>query len=95
LTQCAYAILKSHEPEFRNASAEWMAFAGNIIGRNFDRMNALMGCRGIDECVAVETEFARDNLEEFFQSARRILEISAQAAEESARRVGQASLAAR
>jgi hypothetical protein len=80
---------------FRNASAEWIAFAENIIGHNFDRMNALMGCRGIDECVAVETEFARDNLEEFLQSARRILEISAQAAEQAARRVGQASLASK
>jgi hypothetical protein len=80
---------------FRNASAEWVALAENIIGHNFDRVNALMGCRGVDECVAVETEFARDNLEQFLQSTRRILEISAQAAEQAARRVSQASLAAK
>jgi predicted ATP-grasp superfamily ATP-dependent carboligase len=30
---------------FRNASAEWMAFAQDSIERNVDRMNGLMGCR--------------------------------------------------
>jgi hypothetical protein len=76
---------------FRNASAEWMAFAQNSIEHNFDRMNALMGCRSIDECVAMQTEFMRHSLVRLLQSARRTSEISAQAAEEAARRMNQAS----
>ena len=78
---------------FRNASAEWMAFTQNSIGRNLDRVNALMGCRSIDECVAVQTELARENLDGFLQSARRTSEISAKSAQEAARRLSQASLA--
>ena len=80
---------------FRNASAEWMAFAQNSIEHNFDRMSTMMGCRSIDEFVAVHTEFMRHNLEGFLQSARRTSEISAQAAEEAARRMNQASLGSR
>jgi hypothetical protein len=80
---------------FRNASAEWMAFAQNNIEHNFDRMSALMGCRSIDECVAMHTELMRLNLEGLLQSARRTSEISAQAAEEAVRRMSQASLTSR
>jgi hypothetical protein len=76
---------------FRNASAEWMAFAQDSIERNVDRMNGLMGCRSIDECVAAQTELARDNLKGFLQSARRMSEISAQAAEEAVERISQAA----
>jgi hypothetical protein len=77
----------------RNVSAEWMAFAQSSIEHNFDRMNALMGCRSIEECVAVQTELARSNLEGFLQSARRMSEISARAVEEATRRMSQASSA--
>jgi len=77
---------------FRNVSAEWMAFAQNSIEDNFDRMNALIGCRSIDECVAMQTELMRHNLEGLLQSARRTSEITAQAAEEAAQRISQASL---
>jgi hypothetical protein len=76
----------------RDASAEWKAFAQNSIEHNLDRVNALLECRSIDQCVAVQTELTRDNLEAFLQSARRMSEIYARAAEEAARRVSQASL---
>jgi len=69
-----------------------MAFAQNSIEDNFDRMNALIGCRSIDECVAMQTELMRHNLEGLLQSARRTSEITAQAAEEAAQRISQASL---
>ena len=78
---------------FRNASAEWMAFAQTSIERNLDRMNTLIGCRSMDECVAVQTQLARDNLDGFLQSARRTSEISAKSAQEAVRRISQASLA--
>jgi len=77
----------------RSASTEWMAFAQKNIEHNFDRMNALMQWRSIDECIVVQTEFARDNLEGFLQSVQRMSEIAAQAAEEAGRRINQASLA--
>jgi hypothetical protein len=78
---------------FRNASAEWMTFTQNSIGRNLDRVTALMGCRSIDECVAVQSELARENLDGFLQSARRTSEISAKSVEEAVRRISQASSA--
>jgi hypothetical protein len=78
---------------FRKASAEWMAFTQNSIGRNLNRVNALMGCRSMDECVAVQTELARENLDGFLQTARRTSEISAKSAQEAARSISQASLA--
>ena len=76
-----------------DASAEWMALAQNSIEHNLDRVDALLGCRSIDQYVVVQTEFARDSLEAFLQTARRMSEISARSAEEAARRVRQASLA--
>jgi hypothetical protein len=68
-----------------------MAFGQNSIEHNFDRMNALMECRSIDECVAMQTEFMRHNLEGLLQSARRTSEISAQAAGEAAQHMNLAS----
>jgi hypothetical protein len=77
---------------FRDASAEWKAFAQKSIEHNLDRVNALLGCRSFDQCVTVQTELARDNLEALFQSVRRMSEIYARAAEETARCVAQVSL---
>ena len=69
-----------------------MAFSQSRTEHNLERMNALIGCRSVDECVTVQTELARDNLAEFLQSARRMSEISAQAIAEAVRRISQASL---
>jgi hypothetical protein len=90
------AIAESSTPiadGLRDTAAEWMAFAQNSIEHSLDRADALLGCRSIDQCVAVQTEFARDNLEAFLQSVRRMSEISARSAEEAGRRVSKASLA--
>jgi hypothetical protein len=77
---------------FRDASAEWKAFTQKSIEHNLDRVNALLGCRSFDQCVTVQTELARDNLEALLQIARRMSEIYARAAEETTRCVAQVSL---
>lgn len=77
----------------RDASAEWKAFAQKSIEDNIERVNALLECRSFDQCVTVQTELARDNLEAFLQSARRMSEIYARAAEDTARCVAEISLA--
>jgi hypothetical protein len=41
MTECGTNVANG----FRNAPAEWMAFAQDSIERNVDRMNGLMGCR--------------------------------------------------
>ena len=45
--------------------------------------------------LAAQSDFVRDNLEDFVQSTRRIAEISMQMADEATRRMSDASLAPR
>jgi hypothetical protein len=65
------------------------------LDQTFHRLDALVNCRTPFEIVAVQTDFARGNLEDIVQCARRIGETSIHIADEVARRMNVVSAAPR
>jgi phasin family protein len=76
-------------------SYEMAEFARKRVERNMERMDALTKCRTAHDIVEAQTEFVRDNLEDFVQSTRRIAELATQMADEASRRIDEVSLAPR
>jgi hypothetical protein len=68
-------------------SREMFEVACNRLEQNSRRTETLMSCRTPQELVAAHSDFVREYLEDFFQSTRRIAEISMQMADKTARRV--------
>jgi hypothetical protein len=78
---------------WRDLSGEWMRFAQTRAERNLDHLDHLLSCRSVQDCMALQTQMLRDNFEAFLHTARRTSERSTQAAEQAARRMGEATLA--
>jgi len=76
-------------------SREMVEFARKRMEHNMERVDALTKCRTPHDVVEAQTEFVRDNLEDFVQSTRRIAELAMQMADEASRRIDDASLAPR
>jgi phasin family protein len=76
-------------------SREMVEFARKRMERNMERVDALTNCRTPHDVVEAQTEFARDNLEDFVQSTRRIAELALQMADEASRRINEVSSAPR
>jgi phasin family protein len=79
----------------QNISREWVDFTRKRIRQNLQHVDALANCRTPHELIAAHSDLFRDNMEDFVHSARRIAEISAQMAEEAARKMTDTSLAPR
>jgi hypothetical protein len=76
-------------------SCEMAEFARKRMERNMERVDALTKCRTAHDIVEAQTEFVRDNLEDFVHCTRRIAELATQMADEASRRVDEVSLAPR
>jgi phasin family protein len=76
-------------------SREMVEFARKRMEHNMQRVDALAKCRTPHDIVEAQTEFVRDNLEDFVQSTRRIAELAMQMADEASRRIDDISLAPR
>ena len=76
-------------------SRELFDFTRKRMEQNLQCSDALLRCRTPQEMLAAQSDFMRDNLEDFVQSTRRIAEISMQMADEATRRMSDASLAPR
>jgi phasin family protein len=76
-------------------SREMVEFARKRMEHNMERVDALTKCRTPHDVVEAQTEFVRDNLEDFVQSTRRIAELAMQMADEASRRINEVSLAPR
>jgi phasin family protein len=77
---------------FRDVSEEWMRFTRGSIEQNQERFNELLACRNMQECVALQTQIVRDNLEAFLQGARRTSEVATKVADEAVRKMSQSTL---
>jgi len=79
----------------QDLSGEWMQFAQRRAEHNLEHVDRLMGCRSLQDCMAVQTHIARDHLQAFLESLRRTAERSTQLADEAVRKMGEAPLAPR
>jgi hypothetical protein len=66
---------------------ECFEFARKRMTHNLDWFDALMGCRTLQQLMAVQSDFARDNLEELLQVVRRMAEISIRVVDQEVRNV--------
>jgi phasin family protein len=80
---------------FQNVAGEWMRFAQSRLEENFDHLDEMMGCRTLQECLALQTQIARDHFHALLESARRTSELSTRVADEAVRKVSNSTLAPR
>jgi len=70
----------------QGVSRELCDFARKRMEQNVKMADAVMDCRTPQEFMAAQSNFVRDNLQDFVQSMRRIAEVSMQTADEATRR---------
>ncbi len=79
----------------QDISEEWMRFAQNRIEEQLDRFDEMMGCRSLQDCLALQAQLVRDNFEAFLQSARRTSELSSKAADQAVSKMTDSTIAPR
>jgi hypothetical protein len=73
-------------------SGEFVRFLQDRFERNFDHYEQLLECRSINECVALQMQIVRDNVEGCLETARRTSQLSTHMADEAVRRMSDPSL---
>jgi hypothetical protein len=61
-----------------DVASEWMRFVQPRIEQNLDHLNQLRECRNLHDCVALQTQIVRYNLQGFLQSAHHTSERTTQ-----------------
>jgi hypothetical protein len=64
-------------------SRELVTFAQHRAERNMDRLEALTGCRSVQDFIAAQTDMVRDHMEDFLQTTKRIAEVSTRMVDEA------------
>lgn len=79
----------------QDLSGEWLRFAQDRAEQNLEHFDRLLECRSLQDCMAAQTQIARDQFEAFLQSVRRTSERSTQVADQAVRKMSAAPLAPR
>jgi phasin family protein len=79
----------------QDLSGEWLQFAQRRTEQNLEHVDRLIRCRTLQECMASQTQIARDTFQAFLESVRRTTERSTQLMDEAVRKMGEAPLAPR
>jgi phasin family protein len=80
---------------FSNVSGEWIRFTQNWVEQNLENLDHLRECRTLQDCMTLQTQMVRENLEAVLHSTRRTSELAAKMADEAIRRIGEPSIAPR
>ena len=76
-------------------TAEWMRFAQERVEYNLNHLDRLQHCRNLHDCVALQTQIVRDNLQAFLNSAQRTSERSTRIARSATDRMTTPAIAPR
>ena len=79
----------------QDVASEWMRFVQARVEQNLDHLDQLRECRSVQDCVALQTQIVRDNVEAFLQSAHRTSERTTQFAGKAIRQMSNTSVAPR
>jgi hypothetical protein len=71
----------------QEVTEEWMRFAQERLEHNLNHLDKLENCRNLHDCVALQTQIFRDNLQAFFESSQRTSERSTRLARTAADRM--------
>jgi phasin family protein len=66
-------------------SQEWFSLAQDRLAKNLDGLNRLARCQSVHDFVAVQSDLARDGLEQAIDTSRRVAELSVRLANEAAK----------
>jgi len=80
---------------FSNVSGEWIRFTQNWMEQNLENLDHLRDCRTFQDCMTLQTQMVRENLEAVLHSTRRTSELAVKMADEAIRRIGEPSIAPR
>ena len=75
-------------------SREWLTFVQQRAERNLAQFEALSNCRSMQDCIALQTDLVRDNLQELLQTTKRVAEVSTRMVDEAVQ-TGDSTLAPR
>ncbi len=68
-------------------SREWFGLVQDRLRKNMDGLNALTRCRSLQDVVAVQSDLARDNLQQAIDTSQRVAELSVQITGNAARTI--------
>src|SRR4051794_39880136 len=80
VSQASTVIVKGAQ----DVSREWFNAAQERLTKGMDGLNRLAGCRSVQDFVAVQSDLARDDLQQIIATNQRIAELSVRVAEEAA-----------
>src|SRR3954447_15482960 len=69
----------------QDVSREWFTSAQERLTKGMDGLNRLAGCRSVQDFVAVQSDLARDDLQQVIDTNKRVAELSVRVADEAAR----------
>jgi len=72
---------------FQEVSREWLELTRERLRKNAEGMTKLTQCRTLPDLAAVQSDLARDNLNQIIDLTRRIAERSMQVADEAAKTI--------
>jgi hypothetical protein len=72
---------------FQDVSREWLDLMQERLRKNAEGMTKLAQCRTLPDFAAVQSDLARDNLNQIIDLTRRVAEKSMQVAEEAAKTI--------
>ena len=70
---------------FQDVSQELFGLAQERLRTNTEALKRIAQCRSVQDLVAVQTELVRDNLQQFLDATRRVVQVSLRSAEEATR----------
>src|SRR3954451_5487641 len=71
----------------QDISREWVGFAQERLTKNMDGLSRLAGCRSVQDFVTVQSDLARDNLQQMIDTNKRVAELSVRVADEAGRSI--------
>jgi hypothetical protein len=69
---------------FQEASQEWFGFVQQRVTKNIEGLGRLTHCRSAQDFIAVQSDLARDNMQQVIETSRRLGQVSVRVADEAA-----------
>ena len=83
LTEASTVLAKGAQ----DLSREWFGFAQDRQAKNMEGFKRLVGCRSVQDLIAVQSDLVRDSFQELIATNKRVAELSVRVANDAATRV--------